>query len=227
MKQGGIAVYDEQGEIRNMTAGEYLGEDALLGDGHHAFNARAEESSVLVSLPSRAFHQIIQGGTSLSRLFKKSASKYESRELIKKLAAKLSRRVEQKSARELMTPNPKALHGDMTVDEALTIARDHPHSYYPLTDAKGRIQGAVHRSDLYEFLKRLDFTPDTKLGNGCAVQLPIVAPECTVDQVVERFIRTGSNKLLVADDSDGPLLGIITLMDLVLLAESTEKRGSL
>ncbi len=61
VKNGRIEIFDENGVMQTLTAGEYFGERALLGNRIWNFSARAAEPSTLVSIPASVFYQMVSG----------------------------------------------------------------------------------------------------------------------------------------------------------------------
>ncbi len=214
VKKGRLEIGDEHGVVQVIGPGEYVGERALLGDRTWHFDARASESTILVSVPARTFHQIVGGSGSLGRLFQKSAARYHSREIIEAMAQRLPARVLGRSAGEIMQADIAVMRPDMTVAEAVAVTRDAPHSAYPVVDEEGRIQGVVLREDFYEFLKDPTTTRDSTIAAVPRSALPVVSRETPIGVVLEKIIRGGVSKALVAG-TDSRLEGIITLMDLI------------
>jgi NADH dehydrogenase len=215
VKSGRIEISDESGVIRVVTAGEYFGERALLADHIWQFDGHATEPTTLVSISAEVFHQIVDGAGSLSRLFSKSAGRYYSREIVKSLCQRLSPKVNDLLARDIMHRETVVLKPDMPLREVMGIARTHPHSSYPVVSGEG-ILGVVHREDFYEFLKRPEGNGETQVKQFKMSALPIVAETCPVPEIVEHLVRSGENKVLV-ENKDHQLAGIVTVMDLLNL----------
>jgi NADH:ubiquinone reductase (H+-translocating) len=220
VKSGCVEIGDESGLVQSIGPGEYFGERALLEDRVWQFNGRTSQPTVLVSIPADTFRQIVQGTGSLGRLFLKSAAKYQSREIIQTLISRLPSRVLGLHAAQIMQPNVRTLHPRMTVRQAISLTRSHPHSVYPAVDDDGHILGVVQRSDFHDFLKNAHTSPDTPLEHLGFRTRPIVKPDTPVADVMETIIRTGTNKALVADDTNR-LQGIITLIDLMAEDKNT------
>ena len=214
VKSGGIEVFDDGGIVQTISTGEYLGERALLGDKTWHFDARAAEPTTLVSIPAKIFDQIVGGTGSLGKLFQKSAGKYQSREIVAAMTQRLPEHVRKKTAADVMARDVRTLRPEMTVREALVVTKNFPHSSYPIVKNGGEVHGIVNREDFYEFLKRQDTTPDTDLKKVTPSALPSVRRDSSMEEIVERLVRSGANKLLVLDDHRH-LAGIITVMDLV------------
>jgi NADH dehydrogenase len=214
VKAGRIELFDEQGVVQTVSGGEYFGERALLGDRQWFFSARAVQPTTLVALSAATFRQLVQGSGSLGRLFRGSAAKYQSREVIAAMVQKISPAARQVTARELMTRQLRVFHPDMTLREAIPLTKENPHSAYPVVDGDGRPLGVVSREEFYEFLKQPDTTLATPVRRMPMSVLPTVGPDAPLPELMERLIRAGANKLLVVDPG-GRLQGIITMIDLV------------
>jgi NADH dehydrogenase len=222
VKQGRIEILEDDVVIQTLTAGDYFGERELLGSGVWTFSARAGEPSTLVSIPASIFHQIVDGSGSLGKLFQKSASRYQSREMIESMISRIPEEVRNKTAGELMETNVQVLKPTMTVREALLVTRNFPHTAYPLVDGSGKVLGVVNREDFYDFLKQEETSGDTRLETFPPATIPFTSPGVHVDQLLEQLIRSGTSKLLVLD-GDGHLLGIITMMDLITAVQDSAR----
>jgi NADH:ubiquinone reductase (H+-translocating) len=225
VQNGCIHLTDDQGLVRVVGAGDYFGERALLGDGVWQFDAKASEPSTLVPVPASIFHQIVRGSGSLGRLFQRSAGKYHSRQVIQRIAGRIHNGAGPRTAAEWMTAQVHTLSPDDRLRDAFRLAKSHPHSSYPVVDAEGQILGAIHREDLLEFLKQPESSLDRPLSAFPISTLPIVPPDTRTDELVARLVRTGASKLLVAD-SQNRLKGIVTVMDLIAMADSEGARLS-
>lgn len=214
IKSGAIEIFDEKGVVKTVLAGEYFGERALLDTGFWLFNARAAKPTQLVSISANIFYQMVRGCGSLSRLFSQSANRYQSREAIESLISKIAEPFRKKTSGELMQRKVKHLHTNTPLEEALQYTHRFPHSYYPVLDDDNRLQGVVHRDDLYEFLKQEQTSSQSPVGELSLGMLPSIPSDLSVEEMVPRFIRSGYNKMLVIDQ-DHRLEGIISLMDIL------------
>jgi NADH dehydrogenase len=214
VKSGALEIRDEDGVAQRIGPGGYFGERALLEDGKWSYNAVATEPTRLVSIPGSVFRQLVRGIGSLGNFFQKSATKYQSREIVEAIGQKIAPEFAGQPVSRLMETKLYTLAPDTTVREALHITREHPRSSYPVVDREGKLLGLVTREDFYEFIKRRETGPDTQLKEMPLTTVPTVVPDTPVSDVMQRFIRTGSNKALVVD-GDGRLQGIATVMDLI------------
>ena len=214
---GKIELSDKHGVVSSMLQGDYFGERALLGDGRWLFRACAAEASRLVSIPSAVFKQIVGSGGSLGRLFEKSATRYQSREVIDSLASKLPGDVLDAPVSSLMQSELVMFDPAQTVAEALPTLRERPHSSYPVVDRQHHFIGLLRRDDFHDCLKRTTTSTGSKLSEIGFVAVPCVHAGCPVREVVEHLVRSGANKLVVTD-AEGRLQGIVTVMDLATAA---------
>jgi NADH dehydrogenase len=214
VKSGSVEVSDEHGVVQTIGPGEHFGERALLNDRVWHFDGRAKEPSVLVSVPASAFHQIVSGSGSLGRLFQKSAARYQSRAIIRKIAERMPAHVLGRHAGDIMQRNIHTVRPTMSVRETVEVTRAYPHSAYPVIDQEGRILGVMQREDFYEFLKSERTAAETCLKQMSFTALPVVQVNATVADVLEKIVRSGASKVLVADEA-ARLQGMITMIDLI------------
>lgn len=212
IKDGTITVKDETGPIQQVSGGEFLGERALLDDKVWHYDAEAAESSTLVSIPAKTFLQIVRRSGSLGRLFRKSAARYQSREIIAGLVDQIPEPIRKRPVRDLMQTDVQTMHPEWKVSEGLSIAKAHPHGAYPVVDDGGKVLGVILRDDFYEFLKLENDGLDQVIDRVARVQLPTTNAEQTVAAAMEQLIRSGASKLLVTDEA-GTLRGIVTVID--------------
>jgi len=221
-KSGSLELREAGEAVQRIAPGGYFGEQALLGDGVWHCDAVAVEPTRLVSLPASVFHQLVQGTGSLGQFFQKSATKYQSREIVQAIGQKIPPNVASQPVANLMERKLYTLKPAMTVQDALRVTQQHPRSSYPVVDDSRRLLGTVTREDFYEFIKRQETKPETPIQDMTLARVPTVPSDTSVSDVMKSFIRTGSNKLLVVDDTEH-LQGIVTVMD--LMAAGTDGQG--
>jgi CBS domain-containing protein len=73
-------------------------------------------------------------------------------------------------------------------------------------------------------MKRGDTTPQTPIKQMILAAVPTVSRETSVGEVMNCFLRNGSNKALVVDDQKH-LEGIVTVMDLVAAGVDGDSEG--
>ncbi len=225
VKSGSIELSDEQGVVNHISKGEYVGERALLEDGVFHFSAHAAEPSTLVSIPAKIFYQLVRGCGSLGRLFQQSAAKYQSREIIDSITRRISPEALRLKAGDVMQTDLTTLRPSMSLDEAVTLTKERPHSLYPMVDEGNCLLGVVKREDFYELLKTPNISFQTRLDVILLSPVPTIDPSTPVNTVMEKFIRGGTNKLLVTDH-DHHLAGIITVMDLLAVEKNHAGKGA-
>lgn len=215
VKSGRVAIEDDEGTcIKSIGPGLHFGERALLQDRVWRFTARAVEDSILVALGAHTFDTLISASGSIAHLLKNTASSYRSGETIAGLIEDLPEELRQADACDIMRRTIRSLNADLTISEALHIIQEHRHSIYPVLDEDGCIQGAVRRDELLQWLKNHALNDDARIGDVPTTGYLVVPPTLSGANVLERLIREGATKALVADD-DQKLLGILTLMDLM------------
>jgi magnesium transporter len=128
----------------------------------------------------------------------------------------------ERTAGRYMTPEYIALRPDMTVARALAYVREHGKDRETInvvyvTDARGKLLDDVHLAALV--LAPLDALV-SELDDRQVVSIPATAPVEDVVQVFEKYDRVA----LPVTDTDGVMLGIITVDDVldVAQAEATE-----
>lgn len=217
VKSGRVDLRDENGLVRSLGAGEHFGERALLYDRVWRFSATATETSELVALNEEVFASIASASPSLHAFFEKSASRFITQEETKSLLEAMPRGVREKKVGELMQAKPVTMRGEQTLAEALTLIVQHPYNSFPLVDAKNYPSGVISQSDIYNALKSPAITPESLLSEIEPSACGTVRRETTVPEAIERFYRSGRNKVLVLDEDDA-LCGILTPIDLMAQA---------
>lgn len=215
VKSGALEIHEDGEVIQRIAKGGYFGESTLLGDGIWKGDAVATEPTNIVSIPASVFNQLVRGIGSLGQFFQKSATKYQSKEIVEAIGHKIAPEVTAQPVSNLMERRLYTLSPEMNVEEALRVTRQHPRSSYPVVDHDQKLLGAITREDFYEFLKRSETRPESQVKDIALATLPTVADSTSVGDVMKCFIRTGSNKVLVVDH-DNHLEGIATVMDLMV-----------
>jgi len=221
VKSGALEIVENGVVIQRIVSGGYLGEQALLGDGVWHYDARATEPTGLASISASSFHQLVSATGSLSHFFQKSASKYQSREIIEAIGRKFAPEFAAMPVSRLMETKLHTLTPQMTVQQAVQITREHPRSTYPVVDQDRKLLGSITREDFYEFLKRENTLPATLIQQVPLANLPTVIDSTSVRDVMICLIRAGSNLVLVVD-VDNHLKGIATVIDLLAAGGITE-----
>ncbi|HWB61509.1 MAG TPA: CBS domain-containing protein, partial [Chthoniobacteraceae bacterium] len=214
VKSGRIDLTDGNGLVKSVGPGEHFGERALLHDHIWRFTATAAEPTVLVSLEDKVFLSISSASTSIHNFFESSAGQYATRQQVEAMFATMPAGARDLKAGDLMSRKIVSLTTGMNVAGALKIFSDHSFHSFPLLDDAGKVLGAVSEGDLLDAIKGGGINRDTMLKDVPVQQLPTVRPETPIPEAVERFCRSGKNKLLVVD-GEGALHGILTPIDLL------------
>ena len=137
---------------------------------------------------------------------------------IEAMVSTISPEVRGMKTAELMSENVVTVKASATVAEALKAFSDHTFHSLPLLDDDGKVLGLISESGLLDAIRNGAAARETLLKQLQAEPLPTVRPETPVTDAVERFCRSGKNKLLVVD-SDGKLQGVLTPIDLMAKRE--------
>jgi len=214
VKSGRIDLLDEHGVVKSVSAGEHFGERALLHDHIWRFSATAAEPSTLVMLDAKVFESISSASSSIHHFFETSSNQYSTRQQVEAMVATMPPELRNLKAMDLMSTNVISVKAAATVAEALKTFSGHPYRSIPLLDDDGKPPGVIQESDLLDAIKGGSVTQDTVLKDVYIVQLPTVRPETPIPEVVERFCRSGKNKVLVVN-TEGKLQGVLTPIDLL------------
>ncbi len=225
VKHGMVELLDGEQTVQRIAAGGYFGERALLEDGIWRFAARAAQPSNLVSIPASIFHELVRGVGSVGAFFQKSATKYQSQEIVEAIGRKVPAELATQPVSRLMERRLYTLRPNMTFGEAVQVTREHPRSSYPVVDADDRLLGVIPREEFYDFLKREQTRQDTCLKEMPLSTVPTVSEDTTVGEVMKCFVRSGSNKVLVVDPQER-LKGIATVIDLLAVGADGSDGGS-
>ena len=199
---------------KSVSAGEHFGERALLHDHIWRFSATAAEPSTLVMLDAKVFESISSASSSIHHFFETSSNQYSTRQQVEAMVATMPPELRNLKAMDLMSTNVISVKAAATVAEALKTFSGHPYRSIPLLDDDGKPPGVIQESDLLDAIKGGSVTQDTVLKDVYIVQLPTVRPETPIPEVVERFCRSGKNKVLVVN-TEGKLQGVLTPIDLL------------
>lgn len=214
VKEGVVEIRDQEKIVKTVHAGDYFGERALLEDGIWRYQAVAVTPVSLIALGAPEFKALIEGSNALRRLFTRSAQAYLSREDIEALKSQLAEQTLSKCAGELMNRSLDTLSPDTTLAEAMALFKAKRHGSYPLVDNNGALLGMVKRDDLFDYLKshagNMEMTVTVLPHENT---LPVTGLQTTCSEIVELFLRSGRNKILIVDEAH-KLCGMITLLDL-------------
>lgn len=222
VKEGSMDILDGERLVKRIERGEYFGERALMEDHVWHYTAKANTASQLIALGHEAFRPIIEGSTALRKLFTRSAREYISADEVEQIKHALPNGAATRSIREVMTAEVDALHYKTTLNEAMGLFKTCHHSSYPVVNDDKQVLGMVIRNELYDYIKSHPAPGSTTLESITAASLPTINDHTSVEDALERMLRTGKNKLLVTDDG-GRLCGIVTLVDIVGQEQASEE----
>lgn len=222
VKKGCIEITDTNGDlVKRVASGEFFGERALLTDKIWRFKATASEETTLVGLGSEEFKTILESSSSMRQLLENSARQYRSLSEIKALQSMLPESTLSCSAGDLMTRDIRQIRRDESLQEVSEILSNERHSYYPICDTEsGQHCGVLAREQFYDYLQDNALATSGKLSAIELTKLPCIPPNLSAAKCLETMTRTGSNKLMVTDESE-KLQGILTIRD--ILRASTTK----
>lgn len=216
VKEGCIRLTDTDGSlIKEIRAGEFFGERALLTDKTWRFTATAAEETTLIGLASEEFKSILENSTSMRQMLERSARQYRSAHEIDEMQEALPEAVLGKTASDLMTREVHKLRTSDSVKDTLQRFNKERHSFYPIIENdSGELRGVISREDFYDFVQTKGLSTEADLGTIPCLQLPEVAETTSIQDCLEVMIRGGSNKLLVTS-KDGQLAGILSIRDVL------------
>lgn len=214
VQSGSMEILKDSQLIKKVPKGDYFGERALLEDRIWHYTAIAVEQTRLIGLDAPEFHAIVSGSTALSGLFKRSAQSYQSTDQVAAIRNFLKDETLRKPARDLVGGQVDAFTEEMTLKEALDLVRRHHHGSYPLVDADGRPLGTIKRDAIFDRLKSSGSIESGTVRELPVAELPILPDFTPAATLIDVMLRSGRNKILIADSHDR-LMGVITIMDLL------------
>lgn len=120
------------------------------------------------------------------------------------------------TAADVMAPVSRTCSPFSTVTEAVMVFRDENTDMIPIVDS-GKPVGVVVDRDVALAVADVDDLGEQPVTRVMAKDVPTIAADAELDQVVRALEETGSRWILVVD-SEGSLLGIVDRSDLVELA---------
>ncbi len=127
----------------------------------------------------------------------------------------------EKSAAELMTPNPVSIREGATVREAVELLTRRGISGAPVIDEAGHPVGVVSRGDILVHDREAgdEAGPGAEETATCVrdIMTPVVfcvSPDALASRVVREMVELKVHRLFVVDDL-GTLVGVITALDLL------------
>jgi len=124
---------------------------------------------------------------------------------------------------DLMTIDPVAVAADARIEDAEQLLRDHRITGLPVVDPEGRLVGVISQTDLLYLstpsVQALIRHRERGIRVGEVMSVPPVTIESTATlRDAARVMNTDRLHRLVAVDSDGHPIGVISSMDFVALA---------
>lgn len=218
VKSGCIQLTDTDGKlIKNVKAGEFFGERALLEDKHWRFCATATQRTVLTGLGSEEFKSLLESSTTMRNLLERSARQYRSTQEIEAMQATLPTHLLEQTASNLMTRELSCIQGSDSIRATLQRFNTERHSFYPVIDTEKRLTGVISREAFYDTVQLKGLNDNCTVSEIASCELPCIRTDSTIATCLETMARAGSNKLLVTD-ADSVLLGVISIRDVLAAA---------
>ncbi len=215
VKSGSVELRDGQGAtVRTIDEGEYFGERALIHGGGYLYDAYAQGSTELVSLSGEVVLPFFRNSSRLRRVLGRTTTLGSAEAEIESVKGKLDPAMLRRPVREVMRTDIATLPAEATVGDALALFRGRRFSIYPLIGSDGRLDGALAREDLFDYLKRAEVGETTPIAGVERLHLPVCPADCEVEKAIQGMVRSGRQKCLVVDE-DGRLVGILSVMDLI------------
>lgn len=218
VQQGAVELRDESGNVvRTIGEGDFFGERALVHGGGYLYDAVSKGRSELVSLSGEVLLPFFQSSRRFRRVLAKTTAQVSAEGEYDAIVGKLDRDILRQPVTDVMHTDVATLRKDQTIREALDLFVNRRFSIYPLLEEDGKLAGALSREDLFDFIKRDGVDDSTPLSEIDPTHLPTCLSDQTVGGAVEKMVRFGRYKCLVADE-DNRLLGIVAVMDLLGVA---------
>jgi NADH dehydrogenase len=215
VKSGRIELHDDNGEVvRTIQPGEFFGERALVHGTGYLYKAIAPEPTELLSADGDAVLPVLHASSRFRAVLAHTTAQGSAEAELIAVKEKLDRSLLDKPVTQVMRREVASLHLGQTVQSALAFFKERRHSIYPLIDADGVLNGVINRTDFFDFLKRDEVHEQSLIDGVNRRTLPTCEDVSSVEQALERMIRSGTFKCLVVDAA-GKLCGIITVMDLL------------
>lgn len=214
VKSGQIDLRDQNGQtVRTIEPGDYFGERALVHKSAYLYDAIALEQTELFSLSGSLVLPFFKTSTRLRRILGKTTTQGSAEGELKAVSEKLNTKLLSQTVSEVMHSNLATLRAENSVEDLLTLFKTRRFSIYPIVSDDGKLTGGLSREDFFDYIKREEITRNSTLQGVELVHLPICRPDETVEQALEKMIRSGRYKCFVTDEEMN-LLGILTVMDL-------------
>src|SRR5919106_905746 len=129
---------------------------------------------------------------------------------------------EPATAREIMTPNPKAVRRDATLRDVAQIMRDENWGVVPVCDDNQRLVGLITDRDMVmrSFEAQKPWTA-FKVGEVMTDEVEAVTPETPVRELIQLMGRKQVRRVPVVDRNDR-LVGMIAMADVATRANEDD-----
>jgi CBS domain-containing protein len=152
----------------------------------------------------------------------------------------------RRKASEIMTPNPRSIRGDASVEEAIAFLVDTGYSAAPVIDEAGRAVGVISRTDVVVYdrarvllpgsrafyfetpeaspatAEERTSSPSVRVADLMNPEVFAVPPEAPLDEVARRLVVLNVHRLFVVD-ADDALIGVISALDLLACLQPDEE----
>ena len=130
---------------------------------------------------------------------------------------------EPATARDIMTPNPKAVRRDATLRDVAQIMRDENCGVVPVVDDNQRLIGLITDRDMVMRTFNEPQRPWTafKVGEVMTDEVEAVTPETPVREIIQLMGRKQVRRVPVVDRNDR-LVGMISMADVATRANEDE-----
>jgi len=169
----------------------------------------------LVGLASEEFKAILESSTSMRQLLENSARQYRTVSEIEAVQKSLPETTMDSCAGDLMTRDVLEISQSESLERVSKTLSQDRHSFYPIAHPEsGEYCGALAREHFYNYLQDHSLETTGTLMDIKLDSLPTIRATLSAGKCLELMTRTGSNKLIVIDDSN-KLEGILTIRDVL------------
>jgi NADH dehydrogenase len=216
IEKGMVEVSDEHGPVRALAPGHHFGERELLHNLKRQFNAKALESTTLLTLDKGTFDALAQNSLTLGYLLSRSSVQYLTLNERKALVDRLSPKLRQKRVADFMRTNPAVVRETDSVISALKIFKQAPASMLPVVNQDQLCKGWLRLDLVFDLLHQGKAHADSAVCDLLILPPIRTKPDELMDQVLLLFAQTADREFAVEDDR-GQLIGTLALLDLVLM----------
>ncbi len=119
-------------------------------------------------------------------------------------------------AAHLMTPAPRTLSGNMTIETATTFFADEgQYRSYPVVDRDDRLIGMVSRTDALKW-QVMGYDHNASLAETLSdASQPVAFPDTLVGEVADIIVETGIGRVPIVEPTTRRVVGILSRQDLL------------